>query len=70
MPTAARLIGVLLPLWLASCGGSSSTTVQDTTPNQTGGMVVALARQFSTAARTRAQPNEHRQGGAGAAFVL
>lgn len=36
MPTAARLIGVLLPLWLASCGGSSSTTVQDTTPTTDG----------------------------------
>lgn len=46
MPTAARLIGVLLPLWLASCGGSSSTTVQDTTPNQTGAWSWHLPANF------------------------
>lgn len=46
MPTAARLIGVLLPLWLASCGGSSSTTVQDTTPAQTGGWSWRLPANF------------------------
>jgi cytochrome c peroxidase len=46
MPTAARLIGVLLPLWLASCGGSSSTTVQDTTPNQTGAWSWRLPANF------------------------
>ena len=46
MPTAARLIGVLLPLWLASCGGSSSTTVQDTAPAQTGGWSWRLPANF------------------------